>query len=205
MHTVNFLNHIVQDHQFWAYFVIYLGLIFEGEVVVIFAGVLANLGALNCAESLVFIWAGILTKIFIVYYLGSILHEQFSQNKFLQYIEKRISTIMPRFAEKPFWSIFASTFIMGTGWIVMLYAGYKKINFKRYLIAEFTSVAIWGPLMLTLGYFFGQAALSVTRELWKFSLVIILLIIGYVLFEKITAWLYVLWQHLSNFASGKKS
>ena len=57
MHTVNFLNQIVASHEAWAYFVIFLGLIFEGEVVVIFAGVLSNLGALHFAMALSFILA----------------------------------------------------------------------------------------------------------------------------------------------------
>ena len=205
MHTVNFLTRIVEHHQIWAYIIIYLGLIFEGEIVVIFAGVLANLGALHFSTALVFIWAGVFTKIFALYYFGDFLYARFSSNKFFQYVEKRISTVMPRFAAKPFWSIFISTFIMGIGWIVMLFAGYKKINFKTYLKAEIASVILWAPLLLSLGYFFGEAALSVTRELWKFTLVVLLLVIGYVLFEKIAAWVYALWQHINNFAGGKKS
>src|SRR3990167_1317435 len=198
MHTVNFLNQIVASHEVWAYLVIFLGLIFEGEVVVIFAGVLSNLGALHFAMALTFILAGILTKIFVLYYLGSFLQEKYNHRRFFQYVEKRISSAMPRFATEPFWSIFASTFIMGTGWIVMLFAGYKKINYKTYLKAEISSVAIWAPLLLSIGYFFGEAALSVTRELWKFSLVILLLIIGYVLFDKIVAWFYAVFQQFAN-------
>ena len=198
MHTVSILNNLVANHEIWAYFVIFLGLIFEGEVVVIFAGVLSNLGALSYPMALVFILAGILTKIFVLYYLGSLLQEKYNHRKFFQYVEKRISSVMPRFEQKPFWSIFASTFIMGIGWIVMLFAGYKKINYKTYLKAEISSVAIWAPLLLSIGYFFGEAALSVTRELWKFSLVILLLIIGYVLFDKIVAWFYAVFQQFAN-------
>jgi len=198
MHTVSILNNLVANHEIWAYFVIFLGLIFEGEVVVIFAGVLSNLGALSYPMALVFILAGILTKIFVLYYLGSLLQEKYNHRKFFQYVEKRISSVMPRFEQKPFWSIFASTFIMGIGWIVMLFAGYKKINYKTYLKAEISSVAIWAPVMLSLGYFFGEAALSVTRELWKFSLVVLLLVIGYILFDKVIAWFYAVFQQFAN-------
>jgi membrane-associated protein len=205
MHTVQFLNLLVANHEVWAYFVIFLGLIFEGEVVVIFAGVLSNLGALSYSMTLVFILAGILTKIFVLYYLGGVLCERYNHRSFFQYIEKRISSVMPRFEQRPFWSIFASTFIMGIGWFVMLFAGYKKINYRTYLKAQISSVLIWAPLLLTLGYFFGQAALSVTRELWKFSLVIILLIIGFILFDKIVAWIYAIFHQVSNFANGKNN
>ncbi len=203
MHTVNILNQLVANYEIWAYLVIFFGLIFEGEVVVIFAGVLSNLGALSYAAALTFILAGILTKIFVLYYLGGVLYEKYNQQKFFQYVEKRISSIMPRFHEKPFWSIFASTFIMGIGWIVMIFSGYKKVDYRTYLKAEISSVIIWAPLLLTLGYFFGQAALSMTRELWKFSLVILLLIIGYILFDKIIAWFYAIFQQFSNYANGK--
>ena len=47
MHVANILNNIVENHQIFAYVVIFLGLIFEGEIILISAGILAHLGALD--------------------------------------------------------------------------------------------------------------------------------------------------------------
>jgi len=204
MHTVSVLKLLVANHEIWAYLLIYFGLIFEGEVVVIFAGVLSKLGALHFEIALAFVLLGLLSKILILYSLGKALYEKYNQQKFFQYIEKRISSVLPRLTERPFWSIFTSTFITGIGWIVMLFAGYKKVDYRTYLKAEISSVVLWAPILLALGYFFGEIALSVTRELWKFTLVIVLLVIGFILFDKIAAWLYAIRQHIFRYTNGKK-
>jgi membrane protein DedA with SNARE-associated domain len=47
MHTVNFLIRLVEHHQILVYGVIYLGLIFEGEFVVISAGIVSHLGTFH--------------------------------------------------------------------------------------------------------------------------------------------------------------
>ncbi|MBY0376590.1 hypothetical protein K2P96_01285 [Patescibacteria group bacterium] len=190
MHVVHILNQLVEHHQGWAYLVIYLGLIFEGEVVVICASILATLGALNFYMVLSFVIGGMVTKVFSFYYLGIYLKAKFHRKKIVQYIEKKVSYIMPNFEKKPFWSIFLSTFIMGAGYVVMLFSGYKKVDFKTYLKAEFLSIIIWAPLMLFLGYFFGYTALSITKEFSKFSLIVILLVLGFVFFDKFISWLY---------------
>ena len=112
MHTVEILKQLVGNHQILAYLVIFLGLIFEGEIVVITTGVLSYLGALNVWISLIFILAGGLVKTFSFYYLGTVFYKKFSYNKVFRYIEKRVMYFMPQFKEKPFWSIFISKFFI---------------------------------------------------------------------------------------------
>ena len=70
MNTVKLLTNLVEHHQTLAYLVIFLGLIFEGEITLIFAGVLSNLGALNFWVSLAFIFAGGISKTTESYKLG---------------------------------------------------------------------------------------------------------------------------------------
>lgn len=200
MHTVNILNQLVENHHVWAYLVIFLGLILEGEVVVIFAGVLANLGALQFWLALIFILAGFLAKIFLLYWFGGFLQKKYNHTKVFQYLEKKVTSVMPRFADKPFWSVFISTFIMGVGYMVMIFSGYKRVDFKTYLKAGVSSILIWAPAMLSLGYFFSYTAFSISKEFWKFSLVILLLVIGFIMFDKLIAWVYQIFQEFSNSA-----
>jgi len=75
MHTVNLLIRLVEHHQILTYVVIYLGLIFEGEIFVISTGILAHLGALSFWTSLVFILLGSLSKTFIGYAFGEFLYK----------------------------------------------------------------------------------------------------------------------------------
>ena len=127
MHTVKLLTILVQNHQILAYGLIFVGLIFEGEFVLISTGILAHLGALNFCFALIFIFCGGLCKTFLGYYIGSLVRKKWGETKFLKYLKKRVSNIMPNFERKPFWSIFISKFIMGLNHIVIVFSGYLKI------------------------------------------------------------------------------
>ena len=121
MHTVNLLISLVEHHQILVYVVIYVGLIFEGEFFIVSTGILAHLGALNFWFALLFIFLGGLTKTFLGYALGEFFYKKFNHHKFFRYIERRVYNILPRFKEKPFWSIFVSKFIVGANNIVIIF------------------------------------------------------------------------------------
>ena len=198
MHVANILNNIVENHQIFAYVVIFLGLIFEGEIVVILAGILAHLGTLNFGITLLFILLGGLTKTLLFYRLGEFIHKKWNHTKLMKYIEERVFNFMPHFDKKPFWSIFISKFIMGVNYLVIIFSGYKKIDYKTYLKAEFFSTIIWAPLLLTLGYFFSYTALNISKEISRFFLIIIILIIGFVLFDKLLAFVYKMFEKFND-------
>jgi len=202
MHTVKLLTILVDQHQTIAYILIFLGLIFEGEIVVISAGVLSHLGALNIWFTLFFILLGAFTKTFLCYYLGTLIHDKWYENKFLKHIERKVLFIMPHFVQRPFWSVFVSKFIIGTNYMVAIFSGYKKINYKEYLKAETIGNFIWAPVLLSLGYFFSHTALQVSKEIWKFSLVVLILMILFFLFDKLVEWVYEIFEEVYD--SNKK-
>ncbi|MFA5931924.1 MAG: hypothetical protein WC793_00905 [Candidatus Paceibacterota bacterium] len=198
MHTVNLLTHLVENHQILAYGLIYFGLIFEGEFFLISTGILVHLGALNFFFALLFALLGGLTKTFIGYSLGEFLFKKFQHHRFFQYLQRRVYTILPKFKEKPFWSIFISKFIMWANNVVIVFSGYEKINYKLFLKAEISATFIWAPLLLSLGYFFSYTALHISREIWKFLIVILVLFIVFILFDKLVSWLYELFEEFYN-------
>lgn len=194
MDTVNILTSLVENHQILAYFIIYIGLIFEGEFFIIFTGILAHLGGLNFFVALIFIFLGALSKTLMGYKLGEFLFRKFNHHKFFTYIQKRVYNILPRFKSKPFWSIFISKFIIGANNVVILFSGFEKINYKKFLKAEIFATIIWAPTLLLLGYLFSYTALHISREIWKFSMVIVIMFIIFVVFDKFVSWLYELFE-----------
>lgn len=198
MHTVNLLTSLVENHLVFAYAVIYLGLIFEGEFVLISVGILAHLGALNFWFSLFLILLGGFSKTFIGYAFGEFLHKKFNDHAFFKYVERRVCAVFPRFKIKPFWSIFVSKFIMGTNYLVIIFSGYTKINYREFLKADIISTIIWAPLLLSLGYFFGYTALHISREIWKFTMVVLVLFIIFMMFDKLVSWVYELFEEYYN-------
>ena len=194
MHTVKFLTSLVEHHQVLTYILIFFGLVFEGEVVLISTGILSHLGALNIWFAFFFVLGGGVIKTLLGYYVGTLIHDRWHETKFLKYIEKRVNNMMPNFVQKPFWSIFISKFIMGFNHFVIVFAGYKKVNYKKYLQAEILATIIWVPALLSLGYFFSYTALAVSKEIWKFSSIILIFVIGYIIFDKIVGWIYEIFE-----------
>ncbi|KKQ04234.1 MAG: DedA [Parcubacteria group bacterium GW2011_GWB1_36_5] len=194
MHTVNLLIRLVEHHQILVYAIIFLGLIFEGELIVISVGILAHLGALNLYLVSFFILLGAVSKTFLGYALGEFLYKKFNHHRFFRYIQKRVYNTLPRFKDKPFWSIFVSKFIMGINYLVIIFCGYEKIDYKKFLKAEISSTVIWAPILLSLGYFFGYTAFSISREIWKFSMIIFVLFMLFIIFDKLIGWIYEIFE-----------
>ena len=193
MNTVNILRHLVENNLVFTYLLIFLITIVEGEIVTIAAGILVLLGVLNFWVSLIIIFCGGMLKTLLGYSIGKFLHRKFNNHKFFQYIERRVLGIMPHFEQKPFWSIFISKFIM-VNHLVIIFAGYKNINFKKYLRAEVSSTLFWAPGLMLLGYFFSYTAIQVSNEIWKFSLIILILILLFIIFDKFVGWMYEIFE-----------
>ncbi|MBI2630873.1 VTT domain-containing protein [Candidatus Nomurabacteria bacterium] len=198
MHTVNLITRLVEHNQVLVYAIIFLGIIFEGEFVIIFAGVLAHLGALNIFLALVFILMGGIAKTFFGYKLGQFLFRKFNHHKFFSYIQKRVYGLLPKFKAKPFWSIFISKFIIGANNVVIIFCGYEKVNYKKYFKAEALATLIWAPFLLSLGYVFSYTALRVSKEIWRFSMVVMVLVLIFILFDKLVSWIYELFEEYYN-------
>ena len=177
------------------YLVIFLGVILEGEIVVIFAGIFSYLGSLNPFVALLFVILGGVVKSFLGYSFGLYLSKSHSENLFLKKMERRISYFLPKFTEKPFWSIFISRFfILGIGWFTLIYSGYKRIPINIYMKAEGYSLAIWSVGVIAIGHFFGYTALSINHDVRNFLLVILFGFILFFIFEKIIAFLIELFE-----------
>jgi len=189
------IKHFVEVHAIIVYFAIFLGVILEGEIVVIFAGIFSYLGSINIFLALIAILLGGSTKSVFGYTIGSYLNRHHSHNSFINKTEKRISSFLPRFDVRPFWSIFISRFfIFGIGWFTLIFSGYKNVPLRIYAKAEAYSLSIWSVLILALGFFFGYTALSISRDFRNFLFIIIIFFISFFILEKIVAFIIELFE-----------
>jgi len=198
MHTVEFLRTLVEQNQVLAYMLIYLGIVVEGEAIVISAGILVYLGILNFWVALVFIILGGVSKTILGYALGKYLFKKFNHTALLKYMKRRVKYFLPSFKHHPFWSIFISKFIWGANHMVILYSGFERIDYKKYLKAELLATAIWAPGLMTLGYFFGHTALQMSREVSRFVLIVLVLFIFYFIFDRLFTWLYAMFEEFHD-------
>lgn len=188
--SIGAIRHFTEAHAIIIYFIIYLGIIVEGDLVVIFAGILAYLGSLNLLVAFSSIVIGGASKSFFGYTLGSYLQKRHAENSFIQKIERRLSSFLPYFEKRPFWSIFISRFFLfGIGWFTLIFAGFKKIPLRTYLKAEVASIIVWSTSILAVGYFFGYTALSISKDVRNFIGLIFLFLMAFFLIEKTLAFI----------------
>ncbi len=186
--SITAIRHFIEIHAVAVYFIIFLGVVIEGEIMVIFAGIFSHLGSINIFIALVAVILGGIAKSLIGYTLGFYLQKHHSHRIFVHKIERRISYFLPRFKDRPYWSIFISRFfILGIGWFTVIFSGYNKIPLKIYAKAESYSLAIWSIGVLALGYFFSFTALSISRDVRKFIGIILIFFIMFFILEKIIA------------------
>jgi membrane-associated protein len=193
MHTVQLLVRLVEHHEALVYALIFLGMVLEGEFVLLCTGILIHLGVLYVPVTLIAVLAGALTKTLLGYYIGRSIDKKWGKTKFLLYVEKHARKIVPHFYRKPFWSIFISKFLM-VNHIVIIFAGMKRVSVRKYLRAEVISTLIWAPGLLFLGYFFSAAALHVSHNISQFTLIVIILVALFLILDKIVSWAYQLFE-----------
>src|SRR4029079_9979115 len=115
-------SRIVEHHQLLVYAIILLGIVFEGEFVIIGTGIFAHLRAINIYFAVLFVFCGAFAKTFLGYELGKFLFKKFQHHRLFNYIEKRVYLVLPKFKTKPFWSIFISKFIIGANNVVIIFS-----------------------------------------------------------------------------------
>lgn len=193
--SINLIRHFVEAHAVIVYLVIIIGVILEGEIVVILAGIFSHLGSINPIIALFCVIIGGASKSFLGYTIGFHLQLKHSHRPFLGKIERRISYFLPHFNEQPFWSIFISRFfLLGMGWFTLVFSGYRKVSIKIYAKAEAFSLVIWSVGVLALGFFFSYTALSISKDVRNFLGIILVFFIGFFILERVIALIIELFE-----------
>lgn len=195
MITIGYIKHFASSHAEIAYALLILGVIIEGEIVVILAGIFAHLGSLHFGIALSLTILGGALKSILGYGFGFYLQKKWSHSPLLSRAERRVNYFLPRFSRRPFWSVFVSRFlILGLHWFTLIYAGYKRIILKTFVRAEVASLIVWSISMLSLGYFFSYTALSISRDVRKFLGIILICFISFFIIEKLITFIIELFS-----------
>ncbi len=87
-----------------------------------------------------------------------------------------------------FLSLFFTKFIYGPRMLAIMYLSFKKMNYKKFMIYDATTVALWLLLMMPLAWLAGQgilASFSIVKQVEKGILLIALLYVGILLLERL--------------------
>lgn len=162
---------------------------------VIIAGIFSHLGSINIFYAFLATLAGGVAKSVFGYSLGYYLQKRHKDKKFLIRAEYKVACFFPSFTKKPFVSMFLSRFlILGIYWFTLIYSGYKKINLRTFIKAEALSLVSWTVIMLSLGFFFSHTALSISRDIRNFIIIILTFFILFFILEKVITFFIELFE-----------
>jgi len=188
--TIEHIISFIEVHRYTGYFILFFAMVFEGEVFLILAGMLAQLGAFDIGDVMWVSFTGVLLGDGLWYYLGSELKKRSFAQRFVAQAEKSVKFFLPRFHEKPFKSIFLSKFIYGANHATLIVSGMLKVPFAIFAKAELLASVVWVGVFLSAGHFFGLAAIWVTHKATRFALIVALFVIAFILFQKTLAYYY---------------
>ncbi len=148
------------------YFILFIGCIFEGPVVMMSSGFLYRLGGFEFLPMYIALVSGDFVADIGWYCLGRFggrpLILKFGN--ILGINEEMIAKVQERFYVYHEKILIISKLTMGLGFalLILVVAGILRVPFKKYVIINFVGGFIWTGFLITVGYFFGNIYALIT-------------------------------------------
>lgn len=189
MDTIAIFSSFVEAHKYLGYAALFLGMILEGEVILMASGILVNINALDLEKVFFVAFLGVLANDVFWYYLGSHIKNKYYKKKIIMWAEAKVRKILPHIENNPAKAIFISKFIAGINHPTLVVLGFLKIDFFYFLKHQLWASFLWTLTFLFLGVLFGYTAISYSRRFEEFILTAIFLIAGVMIIERLTRFL----------------
>ncbi|TXE81576.1 DedA family protein [Campylobacter peloridis] len=152
-----FLKQLLHDYKNWAYIIVFLWCMLEGELALILAGIFAHEGHVNLGLIIFVAGLGGFAGDQIYFYIGR-------YNK--KYIQKKLRTQRRKFAiahlllQRFGWPIiFVQRYMYGFRTIIPMSIGLTRYSAKKFAFINLISAWAWAAITILLAWFFG-------KEIW---------------------------------------
>ena len=170
MHSLNLFISTVEAHRQWGYLLLCAAMIFEGELFLTAAGMLARIKAFVFFDSFFFALSGVLLGDMLWYWVGKELQSRFPDHRISVYVIRRVKKYLPDIERNPFHAIFLSKFLYGLNHSTLVVLGFLKVPFGHFMRIQCCASFIWSLIFFTIGYVFGSVAIAITHRLRHFML-----------------------------------
>jgi len=182
---LDFLYDIIGQYGLYA---VFLMVMFEGDITLLLAGVLANQGFFGEHSFTWILLAGTLGGTVsdnIAYFMGRQFRKGVRDIRFYQAAKPRMERLTTNFGPL---SIFLSKYIYGLRWASCIFYGVGKMPYLRFMLLSLASCFTWVLVLSGAGYFFSGAVIGLLgdfQRLGKVLLVIVVVgILGFYLVER---------------------
>jgi membrane protein DedA with SNARE-associated domain len=167
-------------HKLLGFFLVFAGLLIEGEFVLFIAAFLTEQRIFNAGYMLIIVICGVLLGDILWYFAGRRLNGTgYWWQKWFDHIAKPFDRHL---VKNPFRTIFISKFTYGFHRAILLRVGELRIEFGRFLKADIASAVIWIGIIGALGYKASASFLILRHYLRLAEAGLVIGLIGFFLF-----------------------
>jgi membrane protein DedA with SNARE-associated domain len=145
------IEDLIRQYGLWA---VFFGVMIEGDLTLLFAGVLAHYGLFSLSEALLTSSIGGFVGDMISYLIGHTGKERIKNSNFYQRARPQLERLSARFG---IYSIFLVKYVYGLRTASAVFWGFAHMRFRRFAPLTFLSCSVWSLVLIGLGYFFSGA------------------------------------------------
>jgi membrane protein DedA with SNARE-associated domain len=157
----NYTSSILEIFGAHPYILIFIGLIFAGETILLPALYLAFAGKLSLLFVLLTAFAATIISDYAWYLVGAYMETKFSQRLISGRIRKAFIKLSGVFEKRALRVLFLSKFVYGTRVVSHILAGAKRLSLKTYFTVNFLSTSLLFAFITLLVYSVGMTVSSI--------------------------------------------
>jgi membrane protein DedA with SNARE-associated domain len=166
------IEDLIREYGLWA---VFFGVMIEGDLTLLLAGVLAHYGLFSFSEALLTGTIGGFVGDVISYLIGYRGKEWIKNSHFYQRAQPQLERLCARFG---IYSIFLVKYVYGLRTASAVFWGFAHMRFRRFGPLTIASCALWSLILVGSGYFFSGAIGVIIGEVQRIGM---LLLLGFVL------------------------
>lgn len=162
------IEDLIREYGLWA---VFFGVMLEGDLTLLFAGVLAHYGLFTFPEALLTGTIGGFVGDCISYLIGYTGKKRIKDSNFYQSAQPRLERLCARFG---IYSIFLVKYIYGLRTASAVFWGFAHMRFRRFGPLTLASCSVWALVLVGAGTFFSGAIGVIIGEVQRIGYLLLL-------------------------------
>jgi len=174
----------------YKYFALFPLAVFEGPIITIIAGFFSSLGYINFFGAYFVIVAGDIAGDVLHYAVGRYGGRKFIDKwgRFIGVGEREVESLEKQFEKRGSKLLFIGKMSHGVGGAFLVAAGIIKMPFDKFIFSNFLATLLKSLILLVVGYYFGQAFVTINSYLEKIAVLSIAIAVtsalAYILYHR---------------------
>lgn len=178
----SFLMDFSETHRLLVYIILFIGILIEGEILLVLAGVLSRNGQLDFFNIVLFAFVAAIIHDLIYWSIGRKISKT-QREKFLFFKISKFNYFLERLRDGNGIYIFISKFAWNLNRIILVASGYLKMPIKKLLQYSIPASLIWAITFVALGNIFAEKTEILKQDLKTAAVFISVFILVIIILE----------------------